>query len=127
MPRVTIAHVNCRGCFRSSRFIGSVQRSPNSGAVGRDAIGQVQHELIECDLALHTPGTEEALINLDDAEERALSLAGREDPLPQATIDPVHRVAVHAANPSRLKRREIGCKALHNCPNSGFREFRTFE
>src|SRR5262249_7770093 len=68
-------------------------------------------------LATNIASAEPALIDFDDAEERTLGFTGHLDPLAQSTVDPVHGVAVQAAELGRLQGRQIGRKTPHQSPN----------
>jgi len=72
------------------------------------------------------PGAKEALIDFDYPKEGASRLAGDEDRFSQAAVDPVHRIAVYAADLRGLKRRPIRREALRDGTNLGRGKFRTF-
>src|SRR6516162_2097527 len=76
-------------------------------------------------LAADVAGTEPALIDLDDTEQRTLRFAGRHDALPQATIQPVHGIAVQPTELGGLQGRRISCKAAHKGSDLAFRNVRT--
>ena len=58
--------------------------------------------------ALDPACPEEALVDLDDPEQRTLGLAGNQDVFPQAAVEPVHGVAVQTAQRRRLEGCQIG-------------------
>jgi len=63
--------------------------------------------------------SEEALVDLDDPEQGPLRFAGKQQAFPQAPVEPVHRIAVQAAQSRRLKGGQIGGEIAHDLADLG--------
>ena len=75
--------------------------------------------------ALDPTRPEEAFVDLDDPEQGALDLAGKQDTFPQGAVEPVHGVAVQAAQGRRLKGRQVGGEVANDIADLGLGNPRT--
>ena len=75
--------------------------------------------------ALDPARPEEALVDLDDPEQRTLGLTGDQDAFAQAAVEPVHGVAVQTAQRRRLEGGQIGGEVTNQLADLAFRDPRT--